>query len=134
VYRENILLVGTEELSIPLLGGIEMAVMRQNFEMYSGNSKTLAFTVQDATDITTCSISCKIFDDIFVTKATFSTGSGITITGLKTFEVAVEPTNTEALEGDYNYEVSMVDLASNVSTLAAGRITIYRNHIVVGGA
>lgn len=109
----------------------------QDFEVISGDSRNLNFTIydQDAADDDSVvkdisgftTISWKLDTGVASTTVTKSLVSGITITdganGLLT--VALSPSDTASLtHGSYPHELEGTDGSGNKTTLAVGRVSI----------
>ena len=105
--------------------------MSTDFRMYQGDSKTLSITVKD-----------KDGDVVVITGATIkwqasrsygktadiskTTSSGISITDGPNgvFEVTLDASDTESLEGEYYHEAEITFSDSTISTVLAGRMNI----------
>lgn len=103
----------------------------QNFEIHSGDSKTLKFTIRDQNDAikditgatATWAAAKRKTSSTLISK---TSGSGITITDATNglLEVELDPADTEALKGDYYHELQLVDNQSRKSTAAYGTMTV----------
>ena len=109
----------------------------QNFEMYAGESKVITVTVMDdATppvpiDLTGASIEwiVKRSEDDAVGLITKTVGAGIALLNQTThkgeFTITLAPADTASLGGaSYYHEAEVTDVATNVSTVTRGILTI----------
>lgn len=102
----------------------------QNFEMYSGNTKPVAFDVVDQNDATVDVTGAT--GEFAVAKtskgpALFTKSGSIPGSPINRVEFTIAPADTDALAGTYYYEVKLTDLAGRVSTIAFGSLNIKRN-------
>ena len=103
----------------------------QDFEMVSGDDKTVRFTVTDqdgvAQDLTgasaTWAFSRRARRAAIATK---TVGSGITISDAANgiVDVTVARADTETIEGDFYHELEIVDGGGTKSTAAYGTMTV----------
>lgn len=102
----------------------------QNFEMFSGNTKPVAFDVIDhldaPVDLTGASGNFALAKNsngpALFTKAGTLPGSPN-----NRIEFTIAPADTDALAGTYYYECEVTDQAGRVSTIAFGSVNIKRN-------
>ncbi len=117
----------------------------QNFEMFSGDSEILRFTVTDDSGMaqSLASIVSARFalaaSSRSPTLATKSLGSGITVTDAANglVEVELDPSDTADISGgrrsadrpgrEYYHELELTDSSGNVSTVAYGWVTVLRD-------
>jgi hypothetical protein len=103
-----------------------MTSVNQNFVMFSGDDKTLRFTVLDSSsasiDLTGASVTWMLATDdksASLIKKSTDSGCGISISGC-TFDVDLSPSDTDGLTGVYYHEAQVRDSASDLSTVATG--------------
>ncbi len=113
----------------------------QNVEMFSGDSRTIRFTVTEAdgstpVDLAGCSAkwraSRKLSGGFSATPAiSKAIGTGITVTDADAGElqVALAPADTAGLSGRYYHELEITDGLGNVSTVATGTLAIVKDLI-----
>ena len=109
--------------------------MASSFEMYSGDTKTLAVAITDADGnaVTLTGATCAYTirtaitsTTALVTKATG--GSGITVSG-STVTISLAPADTADLDGTYYHELQITDSAGHVSTAFQDVVSIKRDII-----
>jgi hypothetical protein len=106
-----------------------------DFEMHSGDTLTLNVTVQDAAgvavDLTgaTCTFGLSKQDAEGMPKGSSLASPAVTIVNAASgnVSVAIAPTDTESLAGDYYHELQVVDASANVSTVLYGTATIQKD-------
>ena len=112
-----------------------MALTTQNDEFYSGDHRTLTFTVKDGADvvvdITGATFLWTVRRSVLSAVAEISLVSGespseidILVAASGTVQVVLVPTDTAALSGDFYHELQMTDVEGNVTTVAFGTLTI----------
>lgn len=110
----------------------------QNFELVSGNDKTLRFTALDEFDAIINLNGATIvwaFANSEKAKApliTYTSPTNVTITDADNglFEVAIQSADTEDLKGgDYYHECRLTSAAGNKITLAYGAVSLLDNII-----
>lgn len=110
----------------------------QNFELFSGNDKTLLFTHRDGDgtiiDITGATIAwaLSIRPRSKRMLIAYSTLNQVVITDgpAGKYEVRIQDTDTEPLhDRDYYHEVRITDVSGRVSTGAYGTVEVRRNII-----
>lgn len=119
-----------------------MATTHQDVEMYSGDTRTLNFTVTEADGVTAIDLSgisaikwqcSKKLSSGFASVATLSKalGTGVTVTDALAgkLQVALSPIDTYALSGRFYHELELTDGGGNVSTVAVGTLTILKDLI-----
>ena len=102
-----------------------MAIERQNFTMWKGETKCVTFTVEDVETLAGCAIRWKLakrpHDEPLVTK---SDTDGITISNNE-FTVTIDPGDTITLQhGLYYHESEITDTSEHISTVATGWVHI----------
>jgi hypothetical protein len=122
---------GSIDDEVDLTGGITLTEVNQNFEMYSGDSKSIYVTVAGE-DLSGSAIKFQaarsVQDSAVITK---TTGDGIQITGAgnSVISISLDAEDTEALVGKYYFEVQVTSAAGKVSTVAVGRMKIMQDLI-----
>lgn len=104
--------------SVWLKGRVDKTMENQDFEMYAGDTAILNFSVSMAGTLTGATIKW------VMSTITKTIGSGITVTGDRTFTVTLSPADTTSLAGSYPHEAEITDSSGNVSTVARGTATI----------
>ena len=104
----------------------------QNFEMFSGNTKPVAFDVIDhndlAVDLTGASGSFAVARTSRG-PALFTKSGSVPGSPTNRIQFTIAPADTEALNGTFYYECEITDAAGRVSTIAFGTVNIKRNLI-----
>ncbi len=112
----------------------------QNFELVSGNDKTLQFTALDEFDVVINLTGATIvwaFAKTATAKATlfdYTSPTNVTITDAEggLFEVEIQSADTEDMKGgEYYHECRMESAAGNKITLAYGVVVLLDNVISV---
>jgi hypothetical protein len=105
-----------------------MSAINQDFTMFAGDTVSLDFTVDMDGTLAGAIITWVLvrWGAVVLTK---TTGSGIRITGAKTFSVDLLPEDTEDLEGDHCHEAEVTDSFGAVSTVAVGMVRIDQTYI-----
>lgn len=116
-----------------------MAIESDIEEYFSGNDVVLHFTTIDEDTADALDLSGATAIDFMVAKkASASTAliskslaNGISIVSAAegTFDVTLSDSDTEALKGDYYYEVRLTNSLGNKITLAYGKFSITENLI-----
>ena len=110
-----------------------MTAEKQNITgYYSGNSLKLAITVKDPSgavvDLSGASIRWALTETydqtVLVRKSTADGGIVITDAENGTFEINVDPQDTDDLSGEYDHECEVTDSGGNVVTVTTGTIEI----------
>lgn len=107
--------------------------MAVDFEMYSGDSKTISIPIVDedgaALDVSTAAaIAFTIVHYYtYAVKCAKSLGDGITVDGA-TVTVTLDPEDTDDLAGRYRHELQVTDIDNNVFTALQGKATILRDY------
>lgn len=117
-----------------------MALTAQDFTLYSGDSSTLQFTLteQDGTtpiDLDGLSAINWAFAKVKPTgfgarilQKTLLSGVTVINASLGRVDVSLAPADTAALKaGQYHHELEIVDLLSNVTTVAVGTMTLVQD-------
>jgi hypothetical protein len=109
-----------------------MTAILQNFSMYQGDDVRLGVTLVDAAGLPVSlvgatlkwGIAKKAIDGVPLLLKTI--GSGITVLDAVggSFEVALTPSDTQSLVGDYYHEVELTDAASKRLTVLTGKVQI----------
>lgn len=104
-----------------------MALDKQDFSIFAGETKTLSVTsTTESTgaliDFTGATITW-ILKNGSTTVLTKTVGSGITVTGTGTFTIALTAVNTTGLSGFYQHECRTTLADGTVSTLFTGTMT-----------
>lgn len=109
-----------------------------DFSMYSGDSKIIQVTLQDASgaavDVSSpmtiiWQLSKKVTSPALLTK-TVGTGIAVTNGPLGKFEITLAPVDTAGLKGDYYQEIEIND-SGTISTVLTGTVTINPDAIQV---
>lgn len=105
--------------------------MKNDFTMFSGNTRVLSVKLEDSDGSIFQLTGAEIIFAIAKSKSTpilskLEVGAGIEIVNEHKghFEVTIDPTVTEALEGVFYYEVRVKRAAGDVSLALYGSITI----------
>lgn len=110
-----------------------MAQIDQNFEMWQGDHKVLAFTVVDVESLEGATIRWAAaylspYKPVAVEKAgqMMMDGGGDGGAERNAFTVTLKTADTENLDpGTYYHEAEVVDAAGNKSTVAVGAMTLH---------
>lgn len=117
-----------------------MVKKNQDFEMVSGDTKTITFTIEDqdagdgsAKDLTNVdTLTWKLNTGVASTTVTKSLGSGVTITDAANgiVKVSLDPADTASIPaGSYPHEMEAIDTSDNKATLVRGRASIIEDDI-----
>jgi hypothetical protein len=117
-----------------------MALTSQNDEFYSGDRRSLNFTVKDGNDaviditgatfLWTCRRSV-LSADAEISKVSGESPSEIDIVDAANgrVDVEIDPVDTAAISGDFYHELQMTDAQGNPTTVAFGTLTINQDAI-----
>lgn len=117
-----------------------MALTAQNDEFYSGDRRTLEFTVRNpagaVVDITGASFLWTCRRSVLSAVAEVDKVSGespseidIVDAGNGRVDVELYPVDTDAISGDFYHELQMTDAQGNPTTVAFGTLTINEDAI-----
>jgi len=125
-------LIGDVAETILISGGVTVTAVAQNFTMHAGDSKSISITV-DGHNLQGASVIFKAAravdsSEVMITK---SSGSGIQITGTgnSVISIALQPADTQTMEGKYYFEVEVTDVDGRVSTVTTGRMVVLQTLI-----
>lgn len=88
----------------------------QNFSLVAGDSRTITATVDNITNLSNVSFN--------VNKNGISVLSKQIITLANTLTISLDPSDTQNLSGNYDYEIIQTDDLGNVTTLISGTLSI----------
>lgn len=102
-----------------------------NFRMFSGDAKTLIFTVSDinssAANITNHTVRWRVardrYSSVLLTKSTTDGGITTTASTAGQFRVILNSTDTDGLKGVYYHEGELQSTASEKFTAVFGHVT-----------
>jgi hypothetical protein len=105
-----------------------MTKINQDFTVWSGDHKNVRFTTTDSNsasvDLAGASILWTLSENIRSGSILqLSTDDGVTISGC-TYTVSLSPTHTSGLAGTYYHESQARDSASDISTVATGKMQV----------
>lgn len=106
-----------------------MAVEKQNFEMYSGDTKNIIINVTDSDgsplSLDGATVVWVLKPKVYSEEVTVAkrTGDGINTDSNK-IKIRLDPDDTESLSGLYYHEAEVTDAKGNVSTVTTGYIKI----------
>lgn len=104
-----------------------MTEINQDFEMFSGDSRTLEITVRDSSgdvvDITGYSFKWEMSNGTSVTPTLIDGPTG-------RFDVPIAPANTSGVSGAFTHESQITSGAGAVSTIFTGAMTVKQDLIV----
>ena len=116
-----------------------MTHKRQNFEIHSGDKKTLELTITDSDDvildITGNEIRMKVapnaYESVVVTKSSTMTTAHVELVNSTAgrVDIVFQSTDTQSLEGVFYYEVELTDGSASEFTVLDGYLTIHRDLI-----
>lgn len=99
----------------------------QHREIYSGENRTLSFAARDGSNavasLTSKTVTYRVAERGCSTPLFSKTGSVVSAAA-GTFTVAITPTDTADLAGDYDHQAITTDGSSNVEVVMAGRLRI----------
>lgn len=107
-----------------------MTKVQQDFEMWSGDHKTVIFTITGS-DSASANLSgaCGVWvlandaKSASFARLTSDSGCGMTLSGC-TATLSLSPVHTAGLAGFYYHELQIRDANTNISTVAVGTVTI----------
>jgi hypothetical protein len=114
-----------------------MTAVNQNFELYSGNSRTLEIEItgQDGSILNITDITAKwaMKRNPYLTENDVlkTTSNGILITDPVNGKLQIKllPEDTEEMFGEFHHELEITDVPGNVSTVMVGTVTLIKSAI-----
>lgn len=99
----------------------------QNFDIHSGENRTLSMAARDGSNapasLTSKTVTWRVSECDSVHPLFSKTGSVVSASA-GTFTVAVTPTDTADLAGDYAHQAITTDGSGNVEVVVTGRLRI----------
>lgn len=99
----------------------------QNREIFRGENRTLSFAARDGSNavasLTSKTVTWRV-SEIGSDTPLFSKTGSVVSASAGTFTVAITPTDTDNLEGDYTHQAITTDASSNIAVVVAGRLRI----------
>jgi len=99
----------------------------QNFDIHSGENRTLSMAARDSANavasLTSKTVTWRVSELDGVHPIFSKTGSVVSASA-GTFTVAITPTDTADLAGDYKHQAITTDGSGNIAVVVTGRLRI----------